>query len=146
MDLHFQGISCFLLPILQSSPCILTFLSFKFCRKQQKKNSLWMICRVLITMLKVPWFVVLFIYTHFWFHLQSLTVYWLCCQPVILLPLFPGSVTHKNPQWCKVIHSMHPEGPEDWSIDLNMISHLYTFCGFYYGCGLTMHTLAPAVL
>ena len=102
-----------------------------------------MICRVLITMLKVPWFVVLFIYTHFWSHLQSLTVYWLCCQPVILLPLCPGSLTHKNPQWCKVIHRMHPEGPEDWSIDLNMISHLYTFCGFYYGCGLPMHILAP---
>lgn len=139
-------VSCYRYFNKLSSSCFLTFLSFKFCRKQQKKNSLWMICRVLITMLKVPWFVVLFIYTHFWFHLQSLTVYWLCCQPVILLPLFPGSVTHKNPQWCKVIHSMHPEGPEDWSIDLNMISHLYTFCGFYYGCGLTMHILAPAVL
>ena len=120
MDLHFLGISCFLLPILQSSPCILTFLSFKFCRKQQKKNSLWMICRVSITMLKVPWFVVLFIYIYFWFHLQLLTVYWLCSQPVILLPLRPASLTHKNPQRHKIIHGMHPVGCEDQPIDLNM--------------------------
>ena len=120
MDLHFLGISCFLLPILQSSPCILTFLSFKFCRKQQKKNSLWMICRVSITMLKVPWFVVLFIYIYFWFHLQLLTVYWLCSQPVILLPLCPASLTHKNPQRCKIIHVIHPIGCKDHSIDLNM--------------------------
>ena len=120
MDLHFLGISCFLLPILQSSPCILTFLSFKFCRKQQKKNSLWMICRVSITTLKVPWFVVLFIYIFFWFHFQLLTVYWLCSQPVILSPLRPASLTHKNPQRCKIIHGMHPEGLKDRSIDLNM--------------------------
>ena len=120
MDLHFLGIPYFSLPILQSSPCILTFLSFKFCRKQQKKNSLWMICRVSITMLKVPWFVVLFIYIFFWFHWQLLTVYWLCSQPVIFLPVCPASLTHKNPQRRKIIHGMHPAGFKDQSIDLNM--------------------------
>ena len=60
-------VSCYRYFNRLSSSCFLTFLLFKFCRKQQKKNSLWMICRVLITMLKVPWFVVLFIYIFFGF-------------------------------------------------------------------------------
>ena len=41
-------------------------------------------------------------------------------ETVILLPLRPASLTHKNPQRCKIIHGMHPVGCKDRSIDLNM--------------------------
>ena len=39
---------------------------------------------------------------------------------VILLPLRPMSVMHKNPKRHKIIHSMCSIGHKDWSIDLNM--------------------------
>ena len=61
---------------------------------------------------------------------------------VILLPLCPVSLTHKNPQRCKIIHHMCPVGRKHRSIDLNMffveISCLLNFCGSY-GCCLVMH-------
>ena len=62
---------------------------------------------------------------------------------VILLPLCPVSLTHKNPQRCKIIHRMRPIGPKHRSIDLNKffveISCLLNFCGSCYGCCLIMH-------
>ena len=36
---------------------------------------------------------------------------------MILLPLRPASLTHKNPQRRKIIHDMHPIGYKDQSID-----------------------------
>ena len=39
---------------------------------------------------------------------------------MILLPLRPASLTHKNPQIRKIIHGMRPVGRKDRSIDLNM--------------------------
>ena len=36
---------------------------------------------------------------------------------MILLPLRPASLTHKNPQRRKIIHGMHPIGYKDQSID-----------------------------
>ena len=39
---------------------------------------------------------------------------------VILLPLRPSSLMHKNPQGHKIIHGMHPVGHNDGSINLNM--------------------------
>ena len=36
---------------------------------------------------------------------------------VILLPLRPASLTHKNPQRSKIIHGMRPIGYKDQSID-----------------------------
>ena len=57
---------------------------------------------------------------------------------VILLPLGPVSLMHRNPQRRKIIHGMHPAGHKDQSnFDLNMC--LCNFCGSYYGCRLTMH-------
>ena len=41
-----------------------------------------------------------------------------CCL-VILLPLHPASLMHKNPQRHKINHGMRPVG-KDQSIDLNM--------------------------
>ena len=38
----------------------------------------------------------------------------------VLLPLRPGSLTHKSPQRRKIIHGMRPLGSKDRSIDLNM--------------------------
>ena len=38
--------------------------------------------------------------------------------PVILLPLRPASLTHKNPQRCKKIHGMHPIAYKDQSINV----------------------------
>ena len=38
-------------------------------------------------------------------------------SPVILLPQRPASLTHKNPQRCKIIHGMRPIGYKDQSID-----------------------------
>ena len=62
---------------------------------------------------------------------------------VILLPLRPASLMHKNPQRCKIIHRMRPIGRKHRLIDLNMflveISCLLNFCGSYYGCCLMMH-------
>ena len=37
--------------------------------------------------------------------------------PVILLPLHPASLTHKNSQRRKIIHGMRPIGYKDQSID-----------------------------
>ena len=42
-----------------------------------------------------------------------------CCL-VILLPLHPASLTHKNQQMHEIIHGMRPVGRKDQSIDLNM--------------------------
>ena len=42
------------------------------------------------------------------------------CYSVILLPLHPASLRHKNPQICKIIHGMRAVGCKDRSIDLNM--------------------------
>ena len=42
------------------------------------------------------------------------------CNSVILLPLHPASLRHKNPQICKTIHGMRAVGCKDRSIDLNM--------------------------
>ena len=39
---------------------------------------------------------------------------------VILLPLRPASLAHKNPQRRKLIHGMRPVGGKDRSIDQNM--------------------------
>ena len=39
---------------------------------------------------------------------------------VILLQLHPGSLMHKNPQRCKIIHSMYPIGRKDQLVDLKM--------------------------
>ena len=39
---------------------------------------------------------------------------------VILLPLHPASLTHKNPQKRKIICGMHPVGHKDRLIDLKM--------------------------
>ena len=39
---------------------------------------------------------------------------------MILLPLRPESLVHKNPQRCKIIHVMRPVGRKARSIDLNM--------------------------
>ena len=36
------------------------------------------------------------------------------------LPLHPVSLTHKNPQRCKIIHAMRPVGRKDQSINLSM--------------------------
>ena len=45
----------------------------------------------------------------------------------ILLPLRPGSLTHKNPQRCKIICGMHPVGCKDRLIDLKMFLYNITF-------------------
>ena len=39
---------------------------------------------------------------------------------VILLPLRPASLIHKNPQRCKINHGMRPVGRQYRSIDVNM--------------------------
>ena len=40
-------------------------------------------------------------------------------SPVILLPQRPASLTHKNPQRCKIIHGMRPIGyNKDQSINV----------------------------
>ena len=61
---------------------------------------------------------------------------------VILLPLWPVSLTYKNPlQRRKIIHEMHPIGCKKKKIDLKIflvvpgISCLCDFCG----CCLKMH-------
>ena len=53
-------------------------------------------------------------------------------KTVILLPLGPASLTHKNPQRRKIIHGMRPAGHKERSIDLKMfgrISRSLYFCG-----------------
>ena len=40
---------------------------------------------------------------------------------VILLPLRPASLTHKNPQGHKIIHGMRPVGRKERSIDLKIL-------------------------
>ena len=40
---------------------------------------------------------------------------------VILLPLSPASLTHKNPQRRKIIHGMRPVGRKDRLIDLDIL-------------------------
>ena len=61
----------------------------------------------------------------------------LSLNPVILLPLRPASLTHKNPQRHKIIHGMRPVGCKEWSIwrFFGRISCLCDFCG----CCLKMH-------
>ena len=39
---------------------------------------------------------------------------------VILLPLRPASLTHKNPKRLKIIHGMRPVGRKERSIDLKI--------------------------
>ena len=39
---------------------------------------------------------------------------------VILLPLRPASLMHKNPQGHKLIHGMHPVGCKERSINLKI--------------------------
>ena len=64
-------------------------------------------------------------------------------SPVILLPLHPASLMHKNSQRCKIIHGMRPMGKIDQSLWICVfveISCLHTFCGSSYffslGCAL----------
>ena len=45
----------------------------------------------------------------------------------ILLPLCPGSLTHKNPQRRKIICGMHPVGCNDRLIDLKMFLYNIMF-------------------
>ena len=40
---------------------------------------------------------------------------------VILLPLSPASLMHKNPQRRKIIHGMRPVGRKNRSIDLDIL-------------------------
>ena len=47
---------------------------------------------------------------------------------VILLPLRPPSLMHKNPQRCKINHGMCPMGRKDRSIDLKMSFVEYPVC------------------
>ena len=52
---------------------------------------------------------------------------------VILLPLRPASLTHKNTQRCKIICGMRPIWGKDWLIDPKMIfCRISCFCDF---CG-----------
>ena len=44
-------------------------------------------------------------------------------RTVILLPLRPASLTHKNPQRRKIIHGTRPVGRKDRSIDQS--EHVY---------------------
>ena len=59
---------------------------------------------------------------------------------VILLPLHPVSLMHKNPQRCKItILGMCPVGHKDffllWTcISVKLISCSFNVCGSYYGC------------
>ena len=55
------------------------------------------------------------------FHLKCISnkTYFNSSSPksaVILLPLCPVSLMHRNPQRCKIIHDMHPIGHKDRSI------------------------------
>ena len=65
---------------------------------------------------------------------------------VILLPLHPVSLKHKNPQRSKQIHGMHTVGCNDGSSDLTgvlvEISNSCNFFGSYYGCHLMMHSFS----
>ena len=65
---------------------------------------------------------------------------------VILLPLHPGSLKHKNPQRCKLIHGMYTVGCKDGSSDLSgvlvEISNPCNLFGSYYGCHLMMHSFS----
>ena len=48
-------------------------------------------------------------------------------RTVILLPLHPASLTHKNPQRRKIIHGTRPVGRKDRSIDrsIDRFEHVY---------------------
>ena len=73
---------------------------------------------------------------------NTLLTDWMTWCAVILLPLRPASLIHKNPQRCKIIHGMHPIGCKDRSIWICVfveVSCSCKFCCCYYGCGLTMH-------
>ena len=50
---------------------------------------------------------------------------------VILLPLHVASLTHQNPQRCKIIHGMRPIGRKEFG-------RISCSCEFY-GCCLKMH-------
>ena len=63
---------------------------------------------------------------------------------VILLPLRPASLAHKNLQRRKIIHGMCPVGRRDRSsistcvfVEISGCSRI--FCGSYYDCCLKMH-------
>ena len=65
---------------------------------------------------------------------DCLPAYYLEFNSVILLPLRPASLMHKNPQRRKIIHGMRPVGCKDQSIEhvFVEISHSCNFCGSYY--------------
>ena len=50
------------------------------------------------------------------------TKYW---YPVILLPLRPASLTHKDPQRYKIIHGMHSIGGKEQWINLNFFGRIW---------------------
>ena len=47
--------------------------------------------------------------------------------PVILLPLHPVSLPHKNPQRRKIIHGIHPVGHKDQSITQSIWIRVYMY-------------------
>lgn len=65
---------------------------------------------------------------------------------VILLPLGPASLKHKNPQRCKLIHGMYTVGCKDGSSDLTgVLVEISLSCNFfdsYYDCHLMMDSLS----
>ena len=65
---------------------------------------------------------------------------------VILLPLHPVSLKHKNPQRCKLIHGMYTVGCKDGSSDLTgVLVEISLSCNFfdsYYDCHLMMDSLS----
>ena len=60
---------------------------------------------------------------------------------MILLPLHPASMMHKNPQRHKIIHGICPIGCKDRLIDLNMC-----FCTNYYSVSVINVAVIMAVV
>ena len=54
------------------------------------------------------------------YHLYNFEKSFSLTYTVILLPLHPAPMTHKNSQRCKIIHGMRPVGKTQRSINLNM--------------------------
>ena len=83
------------------------------------------------------WYVlILFWENWWWWEFKGLTA-------MIVLPLCPTSLMHKNPKRCKIIHGMCPIGCKDWSINPRVfveISCSCNLCGSYYGCSSTLHS------
>ena len=55
-----------------------------------------------------------------WSKQDTVLVYTKNIYTMILLPLRPDSLMHKNPQRCKIIHAISPVGRKARSIDLNV--------------------------